>query len=55
MTGMPIRVNSRLHSSLCCRVTLTVRRVKRSMSSVVPTKSQLTKGASSKQRSHQSL
>ena len=34
--GMPMRLRSLLHSSLCSRVTLTVRREKRSMSSAVP-------------------
>ena len=36
MTGIPISLKSFWHSSLCCRVTLTVRRVKRSTSSAVP-------------------
>ena len=34
--GIPISANSRLHSSLCSLVTLTVRLAKRSTSSVVP-------------------
>lgn len=35
-TGMPISVSKRRHSSLCSRVTLTVRRENRSRSSAVP-------------------
>jgi hypothetical protein len=35
-TGIPISLSSLRHSSLCSRVTLTVRREKRSTSSVVP-------------------
>ena len=36
MTGIPINLNNRLHSSLCSLVTLTVRQEKRSRSSAVP-------------------
>lgn len=35
-TGIPINLRRRRHSSLCSRVTLTVRRENRSKSSVVP-------------------